>query len=112
MVSVFEHQLYEYKKGVRHMVLLTLGAEERESLVKRLERMDVSHLSIPLGPDRVNLFFGSPACIDVIRKMGKTSLTELTPEEDFILGTLLGYDVNQQCQRYLSGLWDERRKGA
>lgn len=109
-MSLFEHQLYEYKKGVRPMVLLTLGVEERDTVLKRLEGMNVSHLTVPLGRDRVNVFFGDSICIDVIRKMGKSSLTELTPEEDFILGTLLGYDVNQQCQRYLSELWMDRRR--
>ncbi len=111
-MSLFEHQLYEYKKGVRPMVLLTLSAKDKTGAVRRLEDMEVAHLSVPLGTDRVNLFFGDSACIDVIRRMGKKSLTELTPEEDFILGTLLGYDVKQQCHRYLSEFWFDRRKGA
>ncbi|ACO79374.1 hypothetical protein AvCA_32120 [Azotobacter vinelandii CA] len=29
-------------------------------------------------------------------------LHELTPEQDFILGTLLGYDREQQCLRFLT----------
>lgn len=111
-MSLFEHQLYEYKKGVRPMVLLTLAAEEKGAVLSRLDSMKVSYLTVPLGVDRVNLFFGDPTCIEVMRKIGKTSLTQLSPEEDFILGTLLGYDVNQQCQRYLSELWFDRQKGA
>ncbi len=27
-------------------------------------------------------------------------LNELTPEEDFMLGALLGYDIRMQCERY------------
>mgnify|MGYP000851600869 len=27
-------------------------------------------------------------------------LNQLTAEEDFILGTMLGYDLCQQCKRY------------
>jgi hypothetical protein len=30
-----------------------------------------------------------------------TSLSNLTDEEDFILGTMLGYDRVKQCERYL-----------
>ncbi|WP_270750017.1 DUF2023 family protein, partial [Fusobacterium hominis] len=31
----------------------------------------------------------------------KNSLKDFTPEEDFILGVLLGYNVEQQCKRYI-----------
>ena len=27
-------------------------------------------------------------------------LNQLTPEEDFILGAMLGYDICTQCERY------------
>ena len=27
-------------------------------------------------------------------------LNQLTPEEDFILGAMLGYDIRVQCERY------------
>jgi hypothetical protein len=37
----------------------------------------------------------------VIRAIGKTSLSDYTPEEDFILGTMLGYGRLQQCVRYI-----------
>ena len=33
--------------------------------------------------------------------MNITSLSNLTDEEDFILGTMLGYDRVKQCERYL-----------
>lgn len=29
-------------------------------------------------------------------------LDQLSPEEDFILGALLGYDIRMQCERYCS----------
>ena len=34
--------------------------------------------------------------------IGKASLSDYTPEEDFILGTMLGYSRLQQCSRYLT----------
>ena len=38
--------------------------------------------------------------MDAIRNFVKQPLSNLTPEEDFILGTLLGYDICGQCERY------------
>jgi hypothetical protein len=37
----------------------------------------------------------------VIGRIGKTSLLDYTPEEDFILGTMLGYSRLEQRARYL-----------
>ena len=39
-------------------------------------------------------------CINIVRLICNRPLNLLTPEEDFILGTMLGYDVCQQCERY------------
>jgi len=47
------------------------------------------------------VFFGNPICIEVIKQMNLESLSSLTDEEDFILGTMLGYDRVKQCERYL-----------
>ncbi|MBN2063189.1 MAG: DUF2023 family protein, partial [Sedimentisphaerales bacterium] len=33
---------------------------------------------------------------------GKPKLSDFTPEEDYILGIMLGYDRLKQCQRYVS----------
>lgn len=38
--------------------------------------------------------------MDAIRLMVTRPLNELSPEEDFILGALLGYDIRRQCERY------------
>jgi hypothetical protein len=37
---------------------------------------------------------------DAIRLMVNKPLSQLTPEEDFILGAMLGYDICAQCERY------------
>ena len=70
---------------------------------QRLERAGIAyHLEeISSVSPRVNLFFGKELCIAIISEMVRgRSLTPLSPEEDFILGTLLGYDTCQQCERY------------
>ena len=34
------------------------------------------------------------------KMIDKAAKNDLTPEEDFMLGTLLGYDIRMQCERY------------
>lgn len=38
--------------------------------------------------------------MEAIRHIITRPLNQLTPEEDFILGAMLGYDICQQCKRY------------
>lgn len=50
----------------------------------------------------MNIFFGNPDCVEVIKSFGNISLSDYTPEQDFILGIMLGYNSDIQCKRYLS----------
>ncbi|NLV24670.1 MAG: DUF2023 family protein [Deltaproteobacteria bacterium] len=100
-MRVFQHHLYEYRKGLRSLVLHTLAAAHRSRVEERLDREGIPYLIYPLGKNRINLFFGAGPCVDVIGRIGKTSLLDYTPEEDFILGTMLGYSRLEQCERYL-----------
>jgi hypothetical protein len=54
----------------------------------------------PAGKNTLNLYFGKKECLDAIRLIATRPLNELTPEEDFILGAMLGYDICAQCERY------------
>ena len=47
------------------------------------------------------VFFGDEVCIKIIQSFGDKSLSDYTDEEDFMLGTMLGYDHIQQCERYI-----------
>ena len=101
-MQVFGHHLYEYKKGLRNLVLHTIGKEHIETVIRRLEVADIAYEVYPVGKtDRMNIFFGANESIEVIRKIGKTNLNDYTPEEDFMLGIMLGYERRQQCERYL-----------
>ena len=96
-------KVYEFQKGIRPLFLCTVSREVAPLLMRRLERADIAyHLEeISSVSPRVNLFFGKELCIAIISEMVRgRSLTMLSPEEDFILGTLLGYDTCQQCERY------------
>ena len=99
-MKVLMNHIYEYQKGVRQIVLYTLNRRYLTYAEQRLQRQQISYLVQPAGQESVNLFFGSQECMDAIRLMVTRPLNELSPEEDFILGALLGYDIRRQCQRY------------
>lgn len=99
-MRVLTNHIYEYKKGVRRMVLFTFNKKYEEFATARLRRQGIGYIVQPVGNDRVNLFFGRQECLDAIRLMVTRPLNMLSPEEDFILGAMLGYDICAQCERY------------
>ncbi len=100
-MRVFVHHLYEYRKGLRNLILHTTSGVHQPEMERKLRKNDIAYEIYPLRNGRINVFFGARACVDVIRRIGKPSLSEYTPEEDFILGIMLGYDRLRQCERYL-----------
>jgi hypothetical protein len=100
-MRVFLHHIYEYKKGLRNLVLFTGAADCRPFMEAKLRKCGIDYLVCPLGRNRVNVFFGNAACVDVVRRIGCENLSGLSPEHDFMLGIMLGYDRIQQCDRYL-----------
>lgn len=100
--KVFLNHIYEYKKGVRNMILCTLNECYLPMAVERLEKQNISYVRQAAGKNSVNLYFGSPECIETIRLLVTKPLNKLSPEEDFILGALLGYDLRRQCERFCS----------
>ncbi len=105
-MNVFCHHVYEYRKGLRNLVLHTLPGRHRADLEAKLAAKGIDYVIHELGNGNINVFFGADACVDVVRAIGKTDLSVYTPEEDFILGTMLGYGRLQQCDRYI-----RRRQG-
>ncbi len=101
-IRVFYNHIYEYKKGVRNLVLCTLNKCYAPMAIDRLENQHISYLEQDAGEHAVNVYFGKPECIEAIRLMVTHPLNELSPEEDFILGALLGYDICRQCERFCS----------
>ena len=99
-IKVFLNHVYELKKGVRQMVLYTVNRKYEEFAVGRLKSQRIPYLIQPVDSCKINLFFGRRECIEAIRQMVTRPLNQLTPEEDFILGAMLGYDLCAQCERY------------
>lgn len=100
-MEVLGHHIYEYKKGLRSLVLHTMKASDFDQAREVLERKQIEHLIYWVNDRKFNVFFGKRECIEVLKSFGKQNLTDFSDEEDFILGTMLGYDRIQQCQRLL-----------
>ena len=98
-LKVLMNHIYEYQKGVRRMVLFTFDKKYEAFARTRLERQHIEYVIQPVGNDRLNLFFGKRECLDAIRMIVTKPLCQLSPEEDFILGAMLGYDICAQCER-------------
>ena len=88
------------QKGVRRMILFTCNRRFEAFATNRLCRQSIDYVVQPAGKENVNVYFGRKECLDAIRLFVTRPLNELTPEEDFILGAMLGYDICAQCERY------------
>ena len=99
-LKVLVNHIYEYQKGVRPRVLFTCKKQYEEFATSRLANQDISFVTQPVGNKNINIFFGKEECINAIKLMVNRPLNQLSPEEDFILGALLGYDIRVQCERY------------
>ncbi|MFP4521287.1 MAG: DUF2023 family protein [Fibrobacterota bacterium] len=100
-MEVFRHHIYEFKKGLRNLVLHTCPATKREEVEFVLSKYGAEYQIYPVTPAKINVFFGLKECVEVVRVIGKEKLYEYTDEEDFILGSLLGYSNSVQCARYI-----------
>ena len=99
-MQVFSHHLYEYKKGLRSLILHTAKTELKSLFVKKLERNDISYFIQDIDDSKFNIFFGDENCVNVVSRFD-VPLNKLSDEQDFILGIMLGYDRILQCKRYL-----------
>ena len=99
-IRVLMNHIYEYKKGVRRMILFTCNRRFEQQACRRLYNQSIDYVLQPAGKDNVNVYFGRRECLDAIRLFVTRPLNELSPEEDFILGAMLGYDICAQCERY------------
>lgn len=100
-MGVFRHHIYEFEKGLRNLILHTISIQDKSEVLKILRERQIAYLISPAGKDFLNVFFGHQDCIEVIKAIGKEKLCDFSAEEDFILGTMLGYDRLIQCRRFL-----------
>jgi len=101
MIEVFHHLLYEISRGLRDLALYTIQPEDQNMIEAELLREGIAYMFRPIEDGRVNVYFGHQACIDVVETFGGCAHCQHTPEQDFILGIMLGYDRTRQCERFL-----------
>lgn len=99
-IKVFLHQIYEFKKGVRNLVLCTMCKSCADLVTERLKEQKIEYLIQEVVQNKVNLYFGKRSCLETVRTFINKPLNKLSPEEDFILGAMLGYDITMQCERF------------
>jgi hypothetical protein len=109
-MKILIHHIYEYKKGLRNLVLRTLPRELLDAAIERLELQNIPYLVRPVNDKKVNIFFGKKECVDIIAGFGDKPLNQFSDEEDFILGIMLGYCRHEQCKRYMRRKQARRRK--
>lgn len=100
-IRILTHHIYEYKKGLRLLALHTIAASERKEAERILGRREIPYFIQEVSSQKINIFMGDANCIKTIQSFGKESLNQYTPEQDFMLGIMLGYDRKQQFERYL-----------
>ncbi|MFA6990226.1 MAG: DUF2023 family protein [Candidatus Gastranaerophilaceae bacterium] len=101
-MQLFYHQIYEYQKGVRNLILATEKIENLEKIKIRLEKEKIPYLVHKIDKDKFNIYFGDQRNIDVVKTFNTYRLDKISVEQDFILGIMLGYDRLKQCERYLN----------
>ena len=99
-MKVLMNHIYELRKGVRQMVLFTCNKKYGEQVAGRLKSRGIPYVLQQVGQQNLNFYFGRRECLEAIRLIITRPLYQLTPEEDFILGAMLGYDICAQCERY------------
>ncbi len=98
---IFTHHIYEYQKGLRNLVLHTMSSSLRDKAIYLLNRKNIAFHINEVSKNKINIFFGDIRCVNIIKSFNITSLSYLTDEQDFILGIMLGYDQQLQCERFL-----------
>lgn len=95
-IRIFLNHIYEFKKGIRNMVLYTMSKEHEDFAVRRLKNQNISYMIQEISTNKINLFFGKPECMEAMRHIITRPLNQLTAEEDFILGTM----YNRQIKKF------------
>lgn len=58
-IRIFLNHIYEFKKGVRNMVLYTMSREHEEFAIRRLKNQKISYMIQEVGTNKINLFLAS-----------------------------------------------------
>lgn len=99
-MELFSNLIYEYKKGMRDLALFCCKSQDVEKFTNHLNKTDTQYLVFS-SCGKFNIFFGTPDCLEILNRFSSHELDKLTPQEDFILGIMLGYSREEQYKRFL-----------
>lgn len=99
-IRIFLNHIYEFKKGVRNMVLYTMSREHEEFAIRRLKNQKISYMIQEVGTNKINLFFGKPECMEAMRHIIIRPLNQLSAEEDSSWEPCWDTTFANQCKRY------------
>ena len=91
-MKMFMHHIYEFKKGVRSLVLCTMCRTCASIVAERLRGQQIGYMIQEVSEKKVNLYFGKQECLDAVKTFIHKPLNRL--------GAMLGYDISMQCRRY------------
>jgi hypothetical protein len=100
-MDIFLHHLYEYRKGLRRLILHTTHIDNKTEILFKLKKANIDNLIVQVSENKINVFFGDAQFLSVLKSFEKDCLSDFSDKEDFILGALLGYDLKEQCRRYM-----------
>ena len=75
-MKLFLHQIYEFQKGVRSLVLCTMCRTCASLLSERLERLGIAYRIQSVTDSKVNLYFGNRS---EERRVGKECRSRWSP---------------------------------
>ncbi len=101
-MELFKNLIYEYQKGMRDLSLHTCNKSNLQTYTQILNQLNTQYITTELPENKVNIYFGNPLCLKILKNFSSTKLNEITPQEDFILGIMLGYSRQEQYQRILT----------
>ena len=58
-LRVFHHHIYEFKKGIRNLILTTEKAKYKNSIEKRLVHENIDYVIHDIEPNKINVYFGA-----------------------------------------------------
>ena len=109
-IQILKHHIYEYKKGVRNLILHTMKKEEVQTAEIILKNKKIDYHIEEVTQQKINIFLGDPKCIEIICSFNGKTLDRYTPEQDFMLGIMLGYDRSQQFDRYIKRVSEKKAR--
>ena len=101
MDNVLNTYIYEIKKGTKPLALISVRYSRLELYLDKITKNALSFAVQKIG-DKANIFFGYEDCVRVASFFIDKKLSDLSAEEDFILGIMLGYNRIEQCKRYMN----------